>query len=373
MAQRFPLIRLPFLCIQDIVNFWGEYELLYFSLISRRTKYISKSIKRRLKALEVYIKSDNLLVLDYGNFGRPFFSPSNSGDRLMDELLSQRAYIRVLPSLPDLLEATKQFSEIFEAQSRTITLELGSFMREAELNKIIDTLNSFQGKIEEFRINLNYGSVELFKILMKRLSIHVASFTVFSQFNFFALQLFVDPLHFKCDVFEAPRITQIISVESLLGTDCKELYLEEQCRNSEQSNQVLKSWMEGKWNEELKRCTIKSSSTICIKIDLNEWEAELRDPRTSLESFQVTIHGEKLETIQVRGGIVLTRHDGKRILISFLGLSEYLNTEVTQKMIRQYEDMTKCWKTGEVRIETRDWGGYLTWRDTLTYFNLLVL
>ncbi|CAL2028166.1 unnamed protein product [Caenorhabditis brenneri] len=373
MAQRFPLIRLPFLCIQEIVNLWNEFTILRFSLISRRTQFISKSAKRRVKALKAYICTDSKLVLVSGNVSRTFYLADN---RFCCDW--QRPLFYNTPSLNDFIVAVKNVFEIFQAENHTVILALSSSMREAELNKFIDTLNSFQEKIEKFRIHLFEESVELFKILIKRLSINVASFTVIFHYRPFGLsdplhfkrELSVDPLHFKCDVLVSLAITKVIPVESLLRTECKELILLENGYKSEQSNQALRSWMEGKWNEELKRCTIASQSSIRIKIDQNEWKAELRDPKTSVESFQVTI-GDKLETIQVRGGIVLTRHDGKRILISFLHLSEYLETEVTREMIDQYEDMAKCWETGEVRIEARDRGGYS--RFITGYFNCLVL
>ncbi|EGT31255.1 hypothetical protein CAEBREN_10714 [Caenorhabditis brenneri] len=372
------------ICIKIDLNEW-EAELrdprtsmesfqLRFSLISRRTQFISKSAKRRVKALKAYICTDSKLVLVSGNVSRTFYLADN---RFCCDW--QRPLFYNTPPLHDFIVAVKQVFEIFQAENHTVILALSSSMREAELNKFIDTLNSFQEKIEKFRIHLYEESVELFKILMKRLSINVASFTVIFNYRPFGLsvdpqhferELSVDPLHFKCDVLVSLGITKVIPVESLLRTECKELILLENGYKSEQSNQALKSWMEGKWNGELKRCTIASQSTIRIKIDLDEWKAELRDPRTSMESFQVTI-GDKLETIQVRGGIILTRDDGKRMLISFLHLSEYLETEVTREMIDQYEDMTKCWETGEVRIEARDRGGYSQF--ITGYFNLLVL
>ncbi|CAL2031501.1 unnamed protein product [Caenorhabditis brenneri] len=54
---KFPLMKLPYLCIEAIVKCWNVFDIIFFALISKKTRRIVKSFKIPLNGIEVYLTS----------------------------------------------------------------------------------------------------------------------------------------------------------------------------------------------------------------------------------------------------------------------------------------------------------------------------
>ncbi|CAL2031515.1 unnamed protein product [Caenorhabditis brenneri] len=54
---KFPLLKLPWLCIEAVVKCWNVFDIIFFALISTKTRRIVKSFKIPLNGIEVYLTS----------------------------------------------------------------------------------------------------------------------------------------------------------------------------------------------------------------------------------------------------------------------------------------------------------------------------
>ncbi|CAL2031498.1 unnamed protein product [Caenorhabditis brenneri] len=52
---RFPLLKLPWLCIEPVVKSWDIFDIIFFALISRRTRQIVKYLKIPLNEIKIFL------------------------------------------------------------------------------------------------------------------------------------------------------------------------------------------------------------------------------------------------------------------------------------------------------------------------------
>ncbi|CAL2031670.1 unnamed protein product [Caenorhabditis brenneri] len=60
----FPLLKLPFLCIECVIKDWGDiFDIISFALVSQRTRRIVKILKISLNRIEIYVLEQKLIKL----------------------------------------------------------------------------------------------------------------------------------------------------------------------------------------------------------------------------------------------------------------------------------------------------------------------
>ncbi|CAL2031457.1 unnamed protein product [Caenorhabditis brenneri] len=61
---QFPLLKLPWLCIKDVVKSWDIFDLIFFAAISKKTRRIVKSLRIPLNGIRILLSDRNWIALD---------------------------------------------------------------------------------------------------------------------------------------------------------------------------------------------------------------------------------------------------------------------------------------------------------------------
>ncbi|CAL2031662.1 unnamed protein product [Caenorhabditis brenneri] len=60
----FPLLKLPFLCIECVIKSWDIFDIIFFALTSKRTRQIVKHLKIPLNGIKVFVRELKWIELD---------------------------------------------------------------------------------------------------------------------------------------------------------------------------------------------------------------------------------------------------------------------------------------------------------------------
>ncbi|EGT52344.1 hypothetical protein CAEBREN_16038 [Caenorhabditis brenneri] len=61
---KFPLLKLPFLCIECVVKSWNAFDIIFFALTSKRTRQIVKHLKIPLNEIQIFLSELKYIRLD---------------------------------------------------------------------------------------------------------------------------------------------------------------------------------------------------------------------------------------------------------------------------------------------------------------------
>ncbi|EGT57269.1 hypothetical protein CAEBREN_11001 [Caenorhabditis brenneri] len=61
--MKFPLLNLPFLCIEEVVKSWDIFDIIFFAAISQKTRRIVKSLKIPLSGIKVGVRFNKWIEL----------------------------------------------------------------------------------------------------------------------------------------------------------------------------------------------------------------------------------------------------------------------------------------------------------------------
>ncbi|CAL2031524.1 unnamed protein product [Caenorhabditis brenneri] len=61
---RFPLLKLPFLCIECVIRSWNIVDIIVFVLFSKKTRQIVKHLKIPLNGIQIFLSTTEEIVLD---------------------------------------------------------------------------------------------------------------------------------------------------------------------------------------------------------------------------------------------------------------------------------------------------------------------
>ncbi|CAL2031711.1 unnamed protein product [Caenorhabditis brenneri] len=64
---KFPLLKLPFLCIDCVIKSWDILDIIFFALFSKRTRQIVKHLKIALNRIEISLSDLTYIKLDKQN------------------------------------------------------------------------------------------------------------------------------------------------------------------------------------------------------------------------------------------------------------------------------------------------------------------
>ncbi|CAL2031451.1 unnamed protein product [Caenorhabditis brenneri] len=89
---RFPLLKLPWLCIKDVVKSWDIFDIIFFALTSKKTRQIVKSFKIPLNEIEIFVLEQKWIKL--GSSFKTWYFKSTGLESLSEQ------YSRKVPLVP---------------------------------------------------------------------------------------------------------------------------------------------------------------------------------------------------------------------------------------------------------------------------------
>ncbi|CAL2031416.1 unnamed protein product [Caenorhabditis brenneri] len=226
---QFPFLKLPYLCIESVIRSWDIFDIIFFALLSRKTRRIVKSLKIPLNGIEVYLKSYKRISLRrdhkilnswdfiHGNTeGIPLVLQKNA-----DPLYTVKSNLSLdsytAGNEADALKMALEFlNDVFKCTVDTIEIEGDNFPESGDL-AVRSTVN----------LDLSWQELQEFgPVRSQHLNLLLQNLEVTDMFNFYVENPgYLDPKLFKCqelwfwsyppvwltrDVllqFEAPRLT----------------------------------------------------------------------------------------------------------------------------------------------------------------------
>ncbi|KAF1758967.1 hypothetical protein GCK72_015427 [Caenorhabditis remanei] len=309
----FPILRLPFVPIQEVFKAMDPFDIINFSMISKRSKGITKQMTFYSKysiqlsigeELEVTITGPKYMTQCY----YIFTSKEEMSGKVEDNAFQGWNEILVWKYSNNLVEDWKQLSkyvlEIFKKQ----TIDLFSMM--------LDTFKDHNVSIIDF-VKSNAKSVDdchMFQAEDKNNVDEHAAYVLENMKITFELLLC---LHIKSDDFiskipkDLKKFTilesQWVRYERLLEIDCKSVVLEDDQISDEEWNLFIKKWIEMETNQNLKYLEIDHKELDVFRdrvlhdIPYKEIDGEVK------RTFTTNIN----ETLEISGGIDMQRIDGK--------------------------------------------------------------
>uniref|UniRef100_A0A1I7UZV5 F-box domain-containing protein n=1 Tax=Caenorhabditis tropicalis TaxID=1561998 RepID=A0A1I7UZV5_9PELO len=323
----FPLLRLPFLCIQNIFDLLDIIELYNFSLISKRAKRISKRRKVNELELQLYSESPSIWIGKKDEWRRPLDFERNRF------VIGRRNPPAMDPNVSPFLEALQHFMEVCRFDS--VEFELRPPLTDDQLFTMIDWLNGLKTE----NISIRSATWPMFELFMNRFrrSIQKLSFigqewngVIYKHLNFEIKQSFTSN---RSDWF---------NLDFLFSMDTETITSYDTNLSAEDLNVFLRSWQEGKTNRNLKQVKVTTCSKVDMKKVLKGCGGEIMDPRTTKLKFR------PFRFKWICGGIHIRRNDGRLAVIQNDDCSTWKKEEdVPENDIENYLKQLEMWNSEE--------------------------
>ncbi|EFO90318.1 hypothetical protein CRE_19602 [Caenorhabditis remanei] len=307
----FPILRLPFLAIEEVFKAMHPFEIINFSIISKRTKGIAKQMGFYPKyAIEFYIH-ETLEIRLHGTKNVVSFFYVMTPDEKMDGKIEEKQWGRFITRREfkyDPVDEWKQWFkyvlEIFKKQSIDIlAMTLTTFVEQNV--SIIDFLKA------------NEISVDECNLYQRDKKINVDKHTAYLLDNIKINSVLCYDVYINNDDFN-PKIpkslqelriynSKWIGYERLLEIDCKSVILEKNRISDKEWNIFLKKWIAMETNKNMEYLELDN-----IQLDrfrdlvLHDIPHEVVD-----RGVKRVLKTRRNATQVISGGIDIKRNDGK--------------------------------------------------------------
>ncbi|CAL2031488.1 unnamed protein product [Caenorhabditis brenneri] len=314
---RFPLLKLPWLCIKDVVKSWNIFDIIFFALTSKKARRIVKSFKIPLDVSQISVsETTNMWLCDFSKnwvFSKPSLNSSFDHNSRKIHLILQNnpipLYIsRTNVSLTsytygDAIYALKMaiefLNEVFKCSIKEVAIEEDYFPLSGNIGvKSTEKLCINQKSLQPF----GYAQSKKLKLLLENLEVTgTCSFWISSTKNDF----YVDPKLFKCKklVFRwgsaawvTPEILMQFEVPQLKFDDCP--------FSVQDILSFVTNWFHSN-NKKLENLYIEFRMRVSLdefqtpELDLSPFSKRNRVPSESFDEF-----------IDFSKGLEIVRHDG---------------------------------------------------------------
>uniref|UniRef100_A0A1I7TCF9 F-box domain-containing protein n=1 Tax=Caenorhabditis tropicalis TaxID=1561998 RepID=A0A1I7TCF9_9PELO len=282
----FPLLRLPFLCLHDVIDRLGIVDLYHFSLLSKRAKWISKRKKGNRLEVSLYIYDRTMTLY--------------KDQKYICEMIFEKNRFEIGPRKRKMgsvdiwfTKALQHFLDVFNCPFEIVHFELKPPLTEDQLIMIIDLLNGMKTEIKE--------------------------------------------------VYIVAKCQRILDFLFSLNTEIICAY--QTNLSSKELNEFLRSWKEGKTNQKVKQVTIGTCSERDVKEVLKGLGGELMDPRTATFKFREKGFERYIE-YWIRGGIQIRGNDGRfAVIVTSRFAYPTKNEDVKVKHIQKYLKDLEMWNS----------------------------
>ncbi|EFO88055.1 hypothetical protein CRE_15128 [Caenorhabditis remanei] len=305
------MIRLPFLAIEEVFKTMDPYEIINFSIISKRTKGIAKQMSFYPRyAIELFI-NETLEIRLHGTKNVVSFFYVMTSDEKMNGKIEEKQWGRFITrrefkydSVDEWKQLLKYVLEIFKKQTIDIlTMTLTTFVEQNV--SIIDFLKA------------NEISVDECNLYQRDKKINVDKHTAYLLDNIKINSVLCNDVYINNDGFnpKIPKSLQELRIynshwigyEKLLEIDCKSVILEKNRISDKEWNMFLKKWIAMETNQNMEYLELDN-----IQLDrfrdrvLHDIPHEMVD--RGVKRVLKTRYNQTQET---RGAVDIRRIDGK--------------------------------------------------------------
>ncbi|CAL2031480.1 unnamed protein product [Caenorhabditis brenneri] len=218
---RFPLLKLPWLCIESVIKNWNVVDLIFFALISKKTRQIVKSFRIPLSGIQIFVLDTTWISLcgssKIWDFSKPSLDSSFYHNSRNTPLLLQNNPIRLYTrkmgygletytnenEITALKMAMEFLNEVFKCTIETVTSDnFDNFPESGDIG-VKSTVNLYinVNPTDNMCINqtssqsFGYAQSQKLSLLLENLEVTgTCDFCLESTDNDF----YVDPKLFKC-------------------------------------------------------------------------------------------------------------------------------------------------------------------------------
>uniref|UniRef100_A0A1I7TU01 FBA_2 domain-containing protein n=2 Tax=Caenorhabditis tropicalis TaxID=1561998 RepID=A0A1I7TU01_9PELO len=331
------------MCSEYISDLWTVSELYNFSLLSKRTKGISK----RKKGNKVELDIERRLLYFYN---RDWVFEQNRFQ------IGRRRISTRDSKISPFIQATKHFMDVFNCHFGVIDLKLEHPLSNDQLIEIINWLNNT--KIEIRILDLTSGSWPMFELFMNTFQKSVSLLIIIERGSE-GEGIVHKRLNFKIKNAFYSNPCAWFSLEFLFSMETEYITANKIDLTAEDLNVFLRSWQEGKTNRKMKKILLTTCLDRDLKKVLEGCGGELMDPRTTKHKFRRFIR-DTYKDIWVYGGIHIRRDDGRIAVIKNSwneyeteDRSAYQERELNRNYLENldiWNSLNKPWYVNEFRI-----------------------
>ncbi|CAL2031335.1 unnamed protein product [Caenorhabditis brenneri] len=316
--ERFPLLKLPFLCIECVIKSWDIFDIIFFALISQKTRRIVKILKIPLNRIQILVSDTKRIWL--GGFSRiwifskPSLKPSFYQDLMKTPLMLRNDSIPLYTSRKDdvfnsfidgnevtaLKMAMEFLNEVFNGSVEAVDINMDNYPESVDIG-VESTVN--------LCINQN-SSQPLDHAQSQKLSLLLENLEVTGTCDFWMRNterdFYVDPKLFKCrKLVFGTRSAAWVTREILLQFEIPQLKFFDCSFSVEDILSFVTNWFHSE-NRKLEYLCVYTQSN---QISLENFQTEELNPlpfseRTCIPPIKAYI------IIDYSVGLEIVRHDG---------------------------------------------------------------
>ncbi|CAL2031513.1 unnamed protein product [Caenorhabditis brenneri] len=142
---RFPLLKLPFLCIEAVIKNWDKFDIIFFAAISQKTRQIVKHLKIPLNIFRILLLETNWIELS-GSFRRWYFE-KNETESCFDVYRNSKRYPLMLhnKAIPLYTSKTDYGLESFTDGNEVAALKMAMEFLNELFNCSVETVSIVTG------------------------------------------------------------------------------------------------------------------------------------------------------------------------------------------------------------------------------------
>ncbi|CAL2031675.1 unnamed protein product [Caenorhabditis brenneri] len=319
---RFPLLKLPFLCIECVIKNWDIFDIIFFALSSKKARQIVKHLKIPLNGIRIFLKYRKWIQFGFG--GKIWNIERTSSQSFFREHVFVRKDALALQSYATPLYTSRtdgslrSYTDGNEVTALKMAIEFLDevFKCSVENVDIIDSdfPESFGVKSTE-TLGIRYRNSQPFVYAQnQKLSSLLKSLEVTGTCNFWVTNtetdFYCDPKLFKCrKLVFWPGSTDWVTREILLQFEVPRLKFDECCLSVEDIISFVTQWFHSD-NKKLEYLYIKS----CGKLSLEKFQTEDLNPVPFSGRTLVPL-ADFFGYIDFSQGLEIARHDGLQATI----------------------------------------------------------
>ncbi|EFO95740.1 hypothetical protein CRE_13980 [Caenorhabditis remanei] len=308
-----PLLRLPFLPLQNIIQNWNIYEIYHFAKVSKRTKSVARAAVR--KPLDISLTNIECFLIKTsfaGNSGIDHRGPEtwlfelrdiSKRDNTESDVYNENHVYHTLNLFSDnpLLLFLETLQLLFEVFDCSIHMVYWNSWNSEDMREVIDWMNGNDKltRIETIQFNLNTNNQWALALFLETFQKKLGRLILYSEVSDIA------PVNFSIEMerFSDFGSARWVNLPILMSMNtCKKLYLGVSLLSNQDLNVFLRSWKEGKSNSILETLRVFVPGQEDWKTVLNGLGAVVRHPTQVTRCY--------IEKVWFYGGVDIQRVDG---------------------------------------------------------------
>ncbi|CAL2031917.1 unnamed protein product [Caenorhabditis brenneri] len=309
---KLPILKLPFLCIKDVVKSWDIFDIICFAIISQKTRRIVKNLKIPLNGIEISLSDQIWIQLDGSLRKRKwYFRKENKPEskrfpRRTDDILESYTDGDEVTALKLVMEF---LNEAFKCSIENFDIDADNFPESGDIG-VKSTMNLYITNHKSQ--SLSYAQKQKLNLLLENLEVtETCTFYVKNTENGF----YVDPKLFKCKELMFFKGTAAwVTLEILLQFDVPRFTFLECLFSVEDILSFVTNWFHSD-NKKLEYLYIPYQ---CQTFSLETFRTTELNPVPFRGGNRVPVNNS-IRYVDFSKGLEIVRHDGLQATIHVAG------------------------------------------------------